>query len=80
MSFFLSDREACLDNPCHNNGTCIYMGTTYECQCLEGFEGRYCDTGAKTHFDKRRVTYFESIYLEHNHMYHIFPPQCLKNH
>ncbi|KAK2857212.1 hypothetical protein Q5P01_005947 [Channa striata] len=38
-------REPCLVNPCLNNGTCVYMGTSYECQCLEGFEGQYCDTG-----------------------------------
>uniref|UniRef100_A0A3Q1API5 Coagulation factor VIIi n=1 Tax=Amphiprion ocellaris TaxID=80972 RepID=A0A3Q1API5_AMPOC len=27
-----------------NNGTCVYVGTSYECQCSEGFEGRYCQT------------------------------------
>ncbi|XP_028255572.1 coagulation factor VII-like [Parambassis ranga] len=37
-------RDPCLVNPCHNNGTCIYMGSSYECQCPEGFEGRYCQT------------------------------------
>uniref|UniRef100_A0A3Q3IPF7 Uncharacterized protein n=1 Tax=Monopterus albus TaxID=43700 RepID=A0A3Q3IPF7_MONAL len=44
--FWLSykHREPCLANPCHNNGTCVYVGTMYECQCPEGFEGRYCQT------------------------------------
>ncbi|XP_023252161.1 coagulation factor VII-like [Seriola lalandi dorsalis] len=37
-------RDPCLVNPCHNNGTCLYVGTNYECQCSEGFEGRYCQT------------------------------------
>ncbi|KAJ8405960.1 hypothetical protein AAFF_G00308480 [Aldrovandia affinis] len=37
-----SGREPCLDNPCQNNGTCIYMEKSYQCQCLEGFEGKYC--------------------------------------
>ncbi|KAM9835984.1 uncharacterized protein ACBR49_019658 [Aulostomus maculatus] len=37
-------RDPCLVNPCHNNGTCLYVGTTYECQCAEGFEGRFCQT------------------------------------
>ncbi|KAM7365845.1 hypothetical protein PAMP_016743 [Pampus punctatissimus] len=37
-------RDPCLVNPCQNNGTCNYVGTTYECQCAEGFEGRYCQT------------------------------------
>ncbi|XP_062866544.1 coagulation factor VIIi [Trichomycterus rosablanca] len=35
-------REPCLTNPCRNNGTCIYLGNSYICQCLEGFEGKYC--------------------------------------
>lgn len=38
-------RDPCLVNPCHNNGTCVYVATSYECQCPEGFEGRYCQTG-----------------------------------
>ncbi|XP_015252684.1 PREDICTED: uncharacterized protein LOC107099177 [Cyprinodon variegatus] len=37
-------RDPCLENPCHNNGTCLYVGNSYECQCLEGYEGRYCQT------------------------------------
>ncbi|KAM4711403.1 uncharacterized protein FYW61_021831 [Anableps anableps] len=37
-------RDPCLVNPCRNNGTCFYLGSTYECQCLEGYEGRYCQT------------------------------------
>uniref|UniRef100_A0A3P8SLY7 Coagulation factor VIIi n=1 Tax=Amphiprion percula TaxID=161767 RepID=A0A3P8SLY7_AMPPE len=37
-------RDPCLVNPCQNNGTCVYVGTSYECQCSEGFEGRYCQT------------------------------------
>ncbi|KAK5621317.1 hypothetical protein CRENBAI_009926 [Crenichthys baileyi] len=37
-------REPCLENPCRNNGTCFYTGTTYECQCLVGYEGLYCQT------------------------------------
>ncbi|XP_034037254.1 coagulation factor VIIi [Thalassophryne amazonica] len=37
-------RDPCLVNPCHNNGTCFNLGSTYECQCAEGFEGCYCQT------------------------------------
>ncbi|GAA6227502.1 uncharacterized protein LOC108877172 [Lates japonicus] len=37
-------RDPCLVNPCKNNGTCLYVETSYECQCPEGFEGRYCQT------------------------------------
>ncbi|XP_017557328.1 coagulation factor VIIi [Pygocentrus nattereri] len=35
-------REPCFTNPCKNNGTCIYLADSYICQCLEGFEGKYC--------------------------------------
>ncbi|XP_008292543.1 coagulation factor VIIi [Stegastes partitus] len=37
-------RDPCLVNPCQNNGICIYVGTSYECQCYEGFEGQHCQT------------------------------------
>ncbi|XP_047432362.1 coagulation factor VII-like [Mugil cephalus] len=37
-------RDPCLVNPCRNNGQCLYVGSNYECQCPEGFEGRYCQT------------------------------------
>lgn len=40
-----SDQDPCLVNPCHNNGTCVNMETSYECRCPDGFEGRYCETG-----------------------------------
>ncbi|XP_027866461.1 coagulation factor VIIi isoform X2 [Xiphophorus couchianus] len=42
-------RDPCLVNPCFNNGTCIYMGASYECQCPEGYEGRYCQTAPLLH-------------------------------
>ncbi|XP_075303530.1 LOW QUALITY PROTEIN: coagulation factor VII [Perca flavescens] len=38
------ERDVCLENPCLNNGTCVYNGTYYRCYCREGFEGRYCQT------------------------------------
>ena len=41
----LTGRDPCLVNPCRNNGTCIYVANSYECQCPEGYEGRYCQTG-----------------------------------
>ncbi|XP_078101149.1 coagulation factor VIIi [Sander vitreus] len=37
-------RDACLENPCRNNGTCVFIGTSYRCYCTEGFEGQHCET------------------------------------
>ncbi|KAL6115092.1 uncharacterized protein ACO6RY_00025 [Pungitius sinensis] len=37
-------RDPCLENPCRNNGTCVYLETRYQCYCAEGFEGQYCQT------------------------------------
>ncbi|KAM9820244.1 uncharacterized protein ACB057_000846 [Neosynchiropus ocellatus] len=37
-------KDPCQVNPCKNNGTCVNAGPSYECQCADGFEGRYCQT------------------------------------
>ncbi|XP_041834359.1 coagulation factor VII-like [Melanotaenia boesemani] len=37
-------RDPCKVNPCHNNGTRTDTGSSYDCQCPEGYEGRHCQT------------------------------------
>ena len=39
------DRNECLDNPCHNGGTCINRETVerYSCLCPSGFSGDNCE-------------------------------------
>ncbi|XP_053735144.1 uncharacterized protein LOC128767227 [Synchiropus splendidus] len=37
-------KDPCQVNPCKNNGTCLNVGPSYECQCADGFEGKYCQT------------------------------------
>uniref|UniRef100_A0A4W4FIK9 Coagulation factor VIIi n=1 Tax=Electrophorus electricus TaxID=8005 RepID=A0A4W4FIK9_ELEEL len=49
-------REPCLTNPCKNTGTCIFLADSYICQCLEGFEGKYCEEG-KSFVDKLKCQY-----------------------
>ena len=35
--------NACLPNPCKNNGTCVNLVYNYTCSCLEGFTGTICE-------------------------------------
>ncbi|XP_067047616.1 uncharacterized protein [Acropora muricata] len=32
----------CSPNPCHNGGSCVNLGETYECVCRRGYKGRKC--------------------------------------
>uniref|UniRef100_A0A3Q3FIH2 Coagulation factor VIIi n=1 Tax=Kryptolebias marmoratus TaxID=37003 RepID=A0A3Q3FIH2_KRYMA len=57
-------RDPCLENPCQNNGTCHYFGTSYECQCPEGFEGRYCQTGNRL-FEESLGCLYQNGLCEH---------------
>ena len=34
----------CQNNPCRNGGTCVTGGTTYQCDCLEGYSGEHCES------------------------------------
>ncbi|XP_030851702.1 uncharacterized protein LOC105442295 [Strongylocentrotus purpuratus] len=38
------DINECLSNPCHNGGTCSDIDGGFQCFCLEGFKGDYCQT------------------------------------
>uniref|UniRef100_A0A3Q2PKW4 trypsin n=1 Tax=Fundulus heteroclitus TaxID=8078 RepID=A0A3Q2PKW4_FUNHE len=35
----------CQPNPCRNGGQCIPDGNDFDCQCPEGFRGRFCHVG-----------------------------------
>ncbi|KAM9727597.1 hyaluronan-binding protein 2 [Menidia menidia] len=35
----------CEPNPCKNGGQCIQDGNDFDCQCPEGFSGRFCHVG-----------------------------------
>lgn len=44
-TIILAVQDACLSNPCHNNGTCSSSSSSYTCLCLPGFIGRNCELG-----------------------------------
>ncbi|XP_034041443.1 hyaluronan-binding protein 2-like [Thalassophryne amazonica] len=37
--------STCEPSPCKNGGTCIRDGNDFDCQCPEGYTGRYCHVG-----------------------------------
>ncbi|XP_061601620.1 hyaluronan-binding protein 2-like [Cololabis saira] len=37
--------SVCEPNPCMNGGQCIKDGNDFDCQCPEGFRGRFCHVG-----------------------------------
>lgn len=48
--FLISVPRECDPNPCQNGGTCVEVGDTYECTCLQGYTGTNCDTGKENQF------------------------------
>jgi len=45
MSTFYLVTGICEKLPCTNGGTCKTAGNTYNCECLEGYTGKNCETG-----------------------------------
>ena len=37
--------DNCFPNPCQNEGACTNQNSSYECQCVSGYEGDECQTG-----------------------------------
>ena len=37
--------DACADDPCLNDGTCINFIDYYECECPESYTGDHCEIG-----------------------------------
>jgi len=44
IRFVKQDLSGCLSNPCQNGGTCIDIVNDYQCQCVSGYSGHYCQT------------------------------------
>ena len=53
----------CDSSPCINDGTCITVGRSYQCDCLRGFYGRQCQFG-KSSFDcNYRLLNIRTLYI-----------------
>ena len=44
-SFTVDNEDNCGSSPCVNDGTCITVGRSYQCDCRRGFYGRQCQLG-----------------------------------
>uniref|UniRef100_A0A8C7KHL4 EGF-like domain-containing protein n=1 Tax=Oncorhynchus kisutch TaxID=8019 RepID=A0A8C7KHL4_ONCKI len=40
---FCEKFDACLENPCENEGVCVNQQYNYTCRCELGFQGTYCE-------------------------------------
>ncbi|XP_077463009.1 protein crumbs homolog 1 isoform X1 [Stigmatopora argus] len=38
-----SHRDRCLDEPCQNNGLCVNLWQSYQCQCPRPYDGQDCE-------------------------------------
>ena len=43
--FFSSDVNECLKIECLNNATCVNRDGSYQCDCLPGYTGQFCEIG-----------------------------------
>ena len=46
--FHILDIDDCDPNPCENGGTCGDLVSGYQCQCVDGYTGLYCQTSELT--------------------------------
>ena len=42
--------NACINQPCRNNGTCVNVGLSFRCHCKTGYFGQNCEEG---HLEKK---------------------------
>ena len=62
--FFTADNEDnCGSSPCINDGTCITVGHSYQCDCRRGFYGRQCQLGKSSFHWNYRLHHFKSLYI-----------------
>ena len=45
MTFIIVDSDECSSMPCLNSGTCYEQLHGYICSCIDGYEGRHCESG-----------------------------------
>ena len=43
LPFWLLDINECEDQVCKNGGNCTNTEGSYNCTCVEGYQGKHCD-------------------------------------
>ena len=41
-----SEFDPCDPSPCENDGVCVQTGNLFECNCVNGYHGKICETDA----------------------------------
>jgi hypothetical protein len=41
-----SEFDPCNPSPCENDGVCVKIGNIFECECINGYHGKACETDA----------------------------------
>lgn len=42
---YIADINECESNPCQHGGLCVDLLNSYQCHCMEGYEGGNCQIG-----------------------------------
>ena len=42
---FVTDADDCINIECKNGATCLDGVGTFNCKCVQGYEGTYCEKG-----------------------------------
>ena len=61
--FTVKNEDKCCSSPCINDGTCITVGRSYQCDCRRGFYGTQCHLGKSSLDWNYRLQNFKALYI-----------------
>ena len=50
LHVFFADIDECMSEPCQNGASCVDDINSYNCTCVDGFEGSNCENGKTKEF------------------------------